>query len=469
MEPELSALCWIAGVTSVAATLIGYFSERSVLGATMLGVMTAVACGLCCIGMWLAGWIGLAAVVLLVTFLAYRIGKGLGKERGALFVPSLWLGFCGSCAVGLLSAGKLGLITITLPSLLVFWGSMFWISRCLLPLQSQRQWGKAFRSLFTFSLGTNHPYHVMEDRVPVERVSGNPYGQLFAGPGIIITGPAHAPVIWDGLRFRRVAKPGLSFTERFETIYQVVDLRPQLRSFHIDAITKDGIRIRVLTFLPFKLHAKGQEPQLGTSFPSDEESIYKAVWRQPVERGHKIAWDEVVPIEATRFMRKIIGRLNLDELCEPFDPSRDPRIDIKNRLVRQIRQELQEWGIEIIGGGISNLQPVDSRVIENRIETWQAEWERKIMTTLGEGRARAILEVERAHARAQADMISAIGEIVGQHQGVEPDVVADMASLRFIEALEEMACSPQVQEALPAEAMGTMAFLRKTVNRADTQ
>jgi hypothetical protein len=308
----------------------------------------------------------------------------------------------------------------------------------------------------------------MDDGELVEQVPGNPFGQLFAGPGIILTGPAHAPVLWDGRKFRRVGRPGLTFTDPFETIHQVVDLRPQLRSLYVEATTRDGIRVRVLTFVAFKLHTMGSKPDFGTSFPLEQDSVYRALWKQPVEHGQRIAWDRVPAIEAARLLRKIIGRYAFDELCEPFDPDQDPRLDIKRRLVRQLRQELQDKGIEIIGGGIGNLLPVDERVLEKRIDAWQAEWERKIMATLGEGRANAILEVERAHARAQADMISVIREIVEQRYGVDPDVVADMACLRFIEALEEMASSSEVQEALPAEATATIASLRHAVSRGRT-
>jgi regulator of protease activity HflC (stomatin/prohibitin superfamily) len=464
MEPELESVIGIVtAVTSVAAVLIGYLSERRALGAFIVGFFTAVAGGLCFLGMKHGDWIGLLAAVLLVTFLASRIGKSFGKERGAVFVSALWLGFCASCAIGYWAGGWLGLLTITLPSLIVFWGAMFGISRRLLPLRDRSQWGKAFRSLFTFSLGTNFPYHAIEGRELVDRVPGNPYGQFFAGPGIVLTGPAHAPIVWDGLRFKNVSEPGLTFTDGFEIIYQTVDLRPQLRSFDVEAITKDGIRIRVLTFIPFKLHARGREPKLKGSFPLDKKSIYKAVWGQPVEREQKRSWDEVVPIVATRLLRKIIGQYSFDELCEPLDPTKDPRVVIREELVNQLRQELQDYGIEIIGGGISNLEPVDSDVIEKRIEAWQAECKRKIAVVLGEGRAKAIWELERAHIQAQASLISAVRHVVEQRPGIDPDVLTKMAALRFIEAMEEMAGRPQVQEALPAEATGTIAYLRSAL------
>jgi regulator of protease activity HflC (stomatin/prohibitin superfamily) len=461
MEADLPiVVATIAIVTAVAAAFLGYISERSSLGVVMLGAFAALAGGLCFAGVRLGGWIGLLVAILLVTFLAYRIGKAFGKKRGSIFVPALWLGFCASCAAGYVAGGWLGLVLITVPSWLVFWGALFAISQSLLPIGDNNQRTKAFRSLFTFSLGTNYPYQVLEGRELAVRVAGNPYGQFFAGPGIVLTGPAHAPVVWDGLKFKRIGKPGLTFTGRFETVYQTVDLRPQLRSFHVEAVTKDGIRVRVLTFIPFQLHTGGAGPELGKPFPMHEESIHRAIRQQPVEQGQKHSWDQVVPIVATRTLRKIIGEYRFDELCEPFDPDKDPRVDIRVRFVDQVRRELKPCGIEIIGGGISNLLPIDKSVIEGRIKSWQAEWKRKILITEGEGRANAIWEVERAHIQAQADLIAAIRQVVEHRPGINPDVLTNMAALRFIEALEEMACSPEVHRAIPDQTPEMLEYLR---------
>jgi hypothetical protein len=464
MEPEpLVVFGVLAATTTLVAAVLGYVSERSALGVVFLAMLTAIACGACVAGLALGGWIGLGIAVVLVVFPAWRIGSSFGKQRGAVFVPALWLGYCASCAIGYWAGGWLGLLTITLPSWIVFWGSLRVVSRRLLPLDGKGQWTKAFRSLVTYSAGTNYPYHVLEYGELVQRVPGNPYGRLFAGPGILLTDVAHAPIVWDGLKFRRIGEPGLTFTESLETIYQMVDLRPQLRSFYIEAVSQDGIRFRVLAFLPFKLHAAGQEPDFGTSFPLHKDSIYKAVWQQPVEQGQKRAWDEVVPIVATRVMRKIISEYRCDELCEAFDPAKDPRVEIRNRFVDQVRQEVEPWGIEVIGGRIGDLLPADGGIIEERIKAWQAEWKRRILIKEGEGRANAIWEVERAHIQAQAQLIAAVRHVVEHRPGINPDVLTKMAALRFIEALEEMACAPHVRDMLPDETSETIGYLRQAM------
>jgi hypothetical protein len=471
MEPELIRAIGILAVTTTAiSTLLGFAWERAALGAFVLGGFAAVASGLSLVGALAGGWVGLAVAIVVVAFFAYRIGRGLGKARGAVFVPGLWFGYCGSCAIGYWAGGMAGWLTITLPSLLVFWLGLFAVSRYLLPLDDRKDWSKAFRALLTFSLGTNYPYHVLEDRELAERVSGNPYGQLFAGPGIVLTGPAHAPIIWEGTKFKRVGRPGLTFTGRFETVYQLVDLRPQLRSFDVDAITEDGIRIRILTFLPFQLDAGEQEPDLGTSFPSDARAIARAIRHQPVEEERKIPWDELVRIVGTRVLRRIISEYRFDDLCAPLDmdgelldPKRDPRIEIRDRLVEQVGKELAEFGIKLIGGGISNLEPADKSVLEARMQAWRAERQREMAIEMGKAEANAIWELERAHVKAQAELISAVRRIVEHRPGIRPEVLTNMAALRFVEALEELACRPSVREAAPEDTGQMLEYLRRSL------
>lgn len=466
MEPDLNtAVGLIAAVTSVVSFALGYLLERSALGMIALGALTTIACGLCYLGVLLGGPLGLLAAMVLVAILAIQVGARLGSRRGSVFMPTLWLGFCASCGTGYWAGGLLGLLTVTLPGLVIFWGALIAVSSCLLPLSAPGQRGKAFRSLLAFCLGTNRPFFMHDGRNLEEHVPGNPFGQFLAGHGIVLTRPTHAPVIWTGVKFLRTAKPGLTFTDRFESVYQTLDLRPQLRSFAAEALSRDGIRIRVTLHIAFKLHVESQEVRLGSGFPFDQGPVYEAIWRQPVEEGRICSWDDCVKISATRLIRRILGGYRVDQLTEALNLLERPRESIQNDLLRRLCDEMDDFGIDIIECWFENLEPVDASVITERTEAWKSEWTRKISITEGQAQAAALVEIEQARARAQAELIEAVGHVVELQPPISPDALASMAALRFIEALEEVGSAPDVRESAPESAYETIDLVRKLLAR----
>ena len=171
--------------------MLGYFFNKA-LGCLMLAVLTALALGLCVFAATRWEWGGLLAAMLLVGALGARLGYMLSKRRGALCVAFLWFWFC---TIHLLIYGHadwVPLLTIALPGITMFWGGLLVLSGYILPpqegLSGWRQ--KAFRSLLTFTLGTNYPYYVIQDwkKEPLQpRVEGDVSGHFFAGPGIVIT------------------------------------------------------------------------------------------------------------------------------------------------------------------------------------------------------------------------------------------------------------------------------------------
>lgn len=464
MEPNLvTTVGVIAAFTTAAAFALGLLLERSALGMMAVGLLTATACGLCFLGVYLGESVGLAVAIALVSLLSVGFGAALGKGRGAIFFPVLWLAFCASCGIGVWARGISGLLTITLPSLLIFWAATFVVSRYLLPLGHSALWGRSFRCLLGYCLGTNRPFHVSDGLDLELRVPGNPFGLFFAGPGLAITGPAQAPVIWTGLRFVRIAEPGLTFTERLETIYQTLDLRPQLRSFNVEGITRDGIRVRVRVHIAIKLAAEHEKPKIGTGFPFDRDSVYEAIWRQPVEDGKRRPWDEWVKIAATRQLRRILGRYRIDQLTETLNLAEKPRKTVQSDLLRRLRNQMGDCGIEIIDTWFENVKPVDRSVITERTEAWKAEWGRRILITEGKAQATALVEIEEARIRAQADLISAIGRVVEHEDSVDPEALANLAALKFIEALDEAVGNPRVREAVPQSTFETLDRVRRLV------
>ena len=513
----LLELASVAGATVVLSALFGALLSRKGwskrgCGAAIMAFLALIATGICVGAFAWRKWTGLSVAIPLVTVAGAFLGSKLGKRRGGLFVALLWLGYCVTCAVGYWAAGWVGWLSITLPSVALFWYSLWRFSGGLLPLQMQRQrWRllrdllrrlfdprsfgdeeqrerryryQSLRALLTYSLGTNYPYYVVENGELKERVGGNVYKQFFAGPGIVITDPHQAAVITDGMEVKEIGAPGLTLTDVFDRVDQIVDLRTQLKAFHVEALTEDGIRIRVLAFVFFKILTSTQPPGKFWIKGESDKSILQVMRAQPVEKSERRSWDDLVPMVAQRILQDIISQYCFDELCARDQSDWPPHEEITREVIRkEFTKRLKKLftdteqptdvkatkyeGIQIVGAGIANLEPVESSVMQRRIENWRTEWTRKMMTRMGEGATEAMRLTSQARAQGQAEVIRILTQEAEHMDSVDKDILADVLTLRLLEALESMARRPPVQQLLPPEATETMKYLRRTVGKGD--
>jgi hypothetical protein len=474
-----------AGIVAVlAAALLGYLLQGG-CGFILVGGLALLASGLC-IGasVWL-GWIGLLVSVIVVGLLAAVVGRKLGGNRGAGLIGLLWLGYCCTCLIGYWVGEGVGLLTIALPANVLFWAACYLFSGFLLPIEGGNQRRLAFRSLLTFSLGTNYPYYVQQDRELETRVEGNPYKMFFGGPGIVLTGPDHIAVMTNGRNIQVPDGPGLAFTARFDVIQCLLDLRPQLRAFTVEAHTRDGIAVRVLTFIPFRVHWGGQKPTLGNPFPFLRRAILGIVTGEVVEgqQDQRHRWDELVEIHATRIMRDIVCDYHFDDLClalgpyapgtddiverykadeEPFphDPKQDPRYRIRDELVARVKKEMRPLGIEVIGGGISNLMPLDDEVIAQRIENWRTKWQNRIAMIEAERDAQKAKLVRDARVEVEQKLLTGVSQMLSDSIARGEDMSEELLAATIVATLDQMCDNPKVKELLQPETGQKLAYLR---------
>lgn len=478
MEPtHLITLVATAVCTVSLATILGYLGQKG-MGAVMLGIGAALASGLCIAGVLFGyrfrestgAWIGLLAGMVLGGMLgAWLLGKFIRGHSG-WFIAGLWFGFCALCLFGYLAGGWVGLLTITLPSLAIFWIGLYRTAAYLLPLRDRKQQRRqAFKTLLTFTMGTNYPYYFVKDGKPEKRVDGNPFGQFFSGPGMVYTDCDYAAYRTDGVNAKGVFEPGLTFTGMFELEPKILDLRPQLRPFHVEAVTKDGVPIRVLVFIPFRIkpHPRRQEVRPGESFSFHRPAINELVAGELIERkrrkeasGEKHEWDgQLVPLLTTRIVQDIISKYDVDELCAPFNPNHDPRVDIVNKMKKELEKALEPLGLDLVGGGISNLIPLDETVKHRRLDNWKTEWVRKILIHMGEGKAERARHIEGARAQAEAEIVLRVGQIAEKVMA-EGDVSQAALALRFIDCLGEIVSETETQWPLPKGIEETLKCLR---------
>jgi hypothetical protein len=429
----------------------------------------------------------------------FVIFKYPDKMRRAIPILIGWHAFCGLFWIGHLIAGPVGLLTITVPATLLFWSALLigagWF---VLPLDSDDELQAslqyhlyAVKSFLTFILNTNYPYVALLDREMVTRVEGNRFKKFFAGPGIVLSGPDHVAAIWDGFDFKRVSTPGLSFTWAYEEVKEPLDLRPQLRAFTVKATTKDGIPISVFTFVPHRLDphnrpdATRPKPQLGASFPYSQSSIIKVLHHETVEyrrvgQGPKQSetreegtWDTMVPRKAEEILTNVLANYTFDELCAPFDRERDPRTEIRNRFIAELTESVAPWGIQVVGGGISNILPPfkgawsSDTVWRARIENWRIAWARQMLEELGQGEAQATRASYRLKAKIYARHTDQINrELASSRAG--SNLQSSALTQRIADAVQDMLGNQLVRKVLPSDIVQTLNCVSQTVRNDQT-
>jgi len=423
----------------------------------------------------------LAAVCLIAWALAslllcLLLSLWLEKRLIAALLSFAW--FCWYAA-GIIRHGKGGeevlLPATLLPACLLFGLGLWLVAGYLLPPSARDQRWKALRCLLSFTIRTNYPYYVIVDAADeeerlVERVPGRAARRFtsnenydIVGPGLVLSGCDYAVVITDGLKFKGAQGPGVVFTGRYDRPVQTIDLRPQLRILHVEALTKDGIAVKVPTFAPCQIEAGGEQPSLGRPFPYRKSAVFKAFHAQELEHvpgGTKQRkWYELPEMVTRRAVQGIIAGYTFDELCAPYDlfePGEDPRSRIAAGLTEQLQKELTPLGIHVLGGGIGNLLPADEAVLQQRTASWQADWTRKIMLRQAEGEAERLRIVEQARAEAQTSMILALGKRIEQLGAGRAAVPAEVIAGWFLEIMQEMAKRPLVRRLLPEDTVRMM-------------
>jgi hypothetical protein len=176
------------------------------------------------------------------------------------------------------------------------------------------------------------------------------------------------------------------------------------------------------------------------------------------------AWDELPALIARPVLQDIISRRAFDELCAPYQPGGDPpRKALATEFCAQLAAQLDPLGIQLIGGGISDLEPADPHVYVRRVEHWQAEWSRKIMVKEAEGHATRLGILERARAEARAELILSLGRQLEELSAGRAELSSREVLGQFLTVLEELMMQPGIRPLLPGRTKEALGSMRETL------
>jgi hypothetical protein len=260
----------------------------------------------------------------------------------------------------------------------------------------------------------------------------------------------------------RVEGAGIVFTEANESVRATLDLRRQVRSrSNIKGLTRDGLEIQTTLNVTFTLddQRSGSTAADRASFQRNEppfrlnkRNAFHAVYGSPTSKNEDDEvrkWSDLPAFVASDIFRDLISTYTLDSLFRPNQDGDLPLDILRTQFDRRVKDEpiLRERGIKVLAAGFSKLIPPDP-VTEQRMRSWQAEWERQRVETLAGGELEAARIIQRERVKAQYDMVCQMKEILEDQRN--PRI---LVALRLFQTLEAASSQPGVRPLLPHETV----------------
>lgn len=302
------------------------------------------------------------------------------------------------------------------------------------------------------------------------------------GPFTLIVYDDNAVVTEQYGRVKRILGAGIHSMERFEKIWEIIDLQPQHWVYPVFAMTKEGIPVRCEADLSFVIDDQpgewGWPVHTDGLHPYSEEAVFKAatsVWmREPDHPERKRTWAGRVVISfAEGLLRNILAEYWLDWLLAPPQPGqKPPREEIREQLEQGLRTRIGKVGAKLIRVDIGSIE-VQARedetteklqgiIPKQRVQAWYADWEARALGGRAEIEA-ALMRVDTARIRAQAEVIAEIvenlQETIATQRVVEPYILA----IRLVESLRWVSYNVYQHEFTPPETVQRLKRLRESL------
>ena len=268
-----------------------------------------------------------------------------------------------------------------------------------------------------------------------EIVLGSDSVKKRGGPAGIVLRQDSAIILEAGGALTRVVRgPGFPQLQPFETIWDIIDLRPQRWPFKVSAVTRDGIPITYEVAIKF---------QVG---PLDEDVLKAATckwirdaWRTEPDRV--MDWTKRVVVSETEgvMRNKILAQYNLDELLDA-------------RIRQQIRQDLfetlrvgaeRDFGVEIMEVTLHDVT-FRGQVLEEWAKTWKMQRDLEVAKIESDERMQELKLLERARSQVRQEMLNSTVKTLNAMAERRSSVPVDYVLLSFIDMVEHTAAEQKV-------------------------
>ena len=271
-----------------------------------------------------------------------------------------------------------------------------------------------------------------------------------------------------GTTFSRAAGPGYVRLRSGEMVREVLDLRRHSRSQLVNARTRDGIPLQTRITVIFKLR-EGENGRQSDAYPYpyDEDAVFRASYADSVAEAHAIVpWSERILPEATTAVIYELSRYTLDELHDPAGVI--SMAEIRVNVTKAMNDMFDDKGIAIEFVRVGQFI-LDERITRQRIENWQARWQREMDMAEAQSEAAALRELNNVQARAQIDFITKIMSKINESQELDDTDLYETVMLQVLQAMEQ-AVGEDVRAAhTPVEIMHSLMEFREFLGEPDAR
>jgi len=419
-------------------------------------------------------------------FFAFRLGREYGQNRWKRSILTVGI----ILLLGWLLGRWMGILLVSAPLLAAYYASLHDLALIVMPTSNPEERAEQKKRINTFVSYTwgiqspitvvdGHAWKKYEPRIPGDitwSFSDFPFPiikNLDWRPGLVWTPSHQAVAISGGSKFKRVDGPGVTFTGKLERLDQIFDLRLQLRSKEIEAVSKDGIHFIVRFFTAFRLDneewererynlLRRQNPLLRGgnrlshtkgSFPYSNVRVQATLGvtsTRATPGDPLVYWDQWAMNTVEDQTRQAISQKNLDEM---WRPSNDYKFaNALDNIAKEIKENadliLRAAGILLVVARVVNFRflPKDGakegemdEISKQQLATWVSEWERKRSQKLTKAQAQAEYARQEARVYAESLLLNTMVESLQKAHALNDKLPPHIIAMLFLSALQDYA------------------------------
>jgi hypothetical protein len=242
-----------------------------------------------------------------------------------------------------------------------------------------------------------------------------------------------------------------------------------LRQQAVQVHTRDGIAIETKVTVIFRVKQAPERQPPGMLYPYDPDAIFHLTYLYTVDAAGVVSpWAEQIAPHAAGLLVQELALFDLNSLIHFPATAVSPLDDISQRVHNILRGQFDARGVDVLAVKAGPLK-LPEKVQEQNVQTWCAEWERRMAIEKGSNEAEVIRRMKQARARAQVEIIETIIQNLETMRRDGESDLYQVIILRLIDALEEAVTSDSPRMFVPQQIMAgllaeTSAQVRSRLN-----